>query len=69
MEAFLESIHVGWSSLYGPAIHSAGMEQLQFAIGFTEVELKELLREKLEEVGAGPFHVHQSTVPISCDVF
>ena len=69
MDAFLESIHVGWSSLYGPAIHCAGMEQLQFAIGFTEVELKELLREELDKVGAGPFHVSQSSVPICCDMF
>ena len=57
MDVFLESINVGWSSLYGPAISCAGIEHLQFVRGFTEVELKELMREELEKVGAVPFTV------------
>jgi hypothetical protein len=35
----------------------AGIEQIDFARGFTEVELKDIMRENLENVGAQPFHV------------
>ncbi len=57
MDLFLESIHVGWSDKYGSAIYMAGIEQIDFARGFTEVELKDIMRENLENVGAQPFHV------------
>jgi hypothetical protein len=53
----LDSINVGWSTKYGSAIYCLGIEHVEFARGFTEVELKELLRENLENVGAFPFHV------------
>ncbi len=57
MDVFLESIYVGWSDKYGSAIYMAGIEQINFARGFTEVELKDLIRVNLDYVGAHPFHV------------
>lgn len=57
MDVFLDSINAGWSTKYASAIYCAGIEHVELARGFTEVELKELLRETLENVGAVPFHV------------
>ena len=57
MDVFLDSINAGWSTKYASAIYCAGIEHVEFARGFTEVELKDLLRENLENVGAVPFHV------------
>ncbi len=57
MDDFLESIHVGWSSKFGAAIKGAGLEHIEFARGFSEPDLMEVMRENLENVGALPFHV------------
>jgi hypothetical protein len=66
MDIFLESIHVGWSDKYGTPIYKARIEHIDFARGFTEIELKELLRENLEAVGAHPFHVSGFKLQICC---
>ena len=57
MDDFLDSIKAGWSSKYGSAIYCSGIEEIEFARGFTEEELKELLRENFVALGAVPFHV------------
>jgi hypothetical protein len=57
MDEFLEGINVGWSYKFGAAIKGAGLEQLDFARGFREPELMEVMRENLHNVGALPFHV------------
>lgn len=57
MDEFLESINVGWSSKFGAAIKGAGLEHIDFARGFSEPELMEVMRENLHNVGALPFHV------------
>jgi hypothetical protein len=57
MDEFLESINVGWSSKFGAAIKGAGLEHIDFALGFSEPELMEVMRENLHNVGARPFHV------------
>jgi hypothetical protein len=57
MDEFLESINVGWSSKFGAAVKGAGLEHIDFARGFSEPELMEVMRENLHNVGALPFHV------------
>jgi hypothetical protein len=69
MDEFWESINVGWSSKFGAAIKGAGLEHIDFARGFSEPELMEVMRENLHNVGALPFHVYRRNfcvdVPIS----
>ncbi len=48
--------------------HQVGIENLEFARGFTEAELKDLLRENLENVGAVPFHVSVPSFSVCCVV-
>jgi hypothetical protein len=68
MEVFLDSINVGWSTKYGSAIYCARIEHVEFAWEFTEVELKELLRENLKNVDAVAFHVSVPSFNICCVV-
>jgi hypothetical protein len=62
--AKLQSINVGWSTKFGAAIEAAGIEHIEFARGFNEVESKEILRENLENVGAVTFHVSTPSIHI-----
>ena len=65
MDDFLDSIKAGWSNKYGSAIYCSGIEHIEFARGFTEVELKDLMRENLEALGAVPFVVSLPSISIS----
>lgn len=57
MDDFLESIAVGWSSKFSAAIRGTGLEHIEFARGFSELELIEFMRENLEKEGALPFQI------------
>ncbi len=61
MDDFLESIDVGWSSKFSAAIRGTGLEHIEFARGFSELELIEFMRENLEKEGALPFQVSTSS--------
>ncbi len=60
LNQFLDGIVAGWSFKYGGAVEAAGLEDIQMAGGFSEAELKDLVMENLQSVGALPFHVRLS---------